>query len=198
MTKFLGLTGSIGMGKTATAQMFAERGVPVYDADGAVHALYAQGGAGVGPIGELFPDAIIDGVVSRPALREIVLENPDDLTKLNRIIHPLVAQSQIMFRQQAEESGASLAVLDIPLLFETGGDKACDYVAVVTAPGNIQRNRVLARNTMSEAEFGTILAKQMPDDEKRAKADFIISTAFGFPYAKAQVEAIIDLFASLA
>jgi len=198
MTVFLGLTGSIGMGKSATAKMFAERGVPVYDADGAVHTLYARGGAGVGPIGELFPDAIIEGAVSRPALRDIVLKHPEDLTKLNNIIHPLVGQTQMIFRQHAEQSGTHLAVLDIPLLFETGGDKACDYVAVVTTPGNIQRNRVLARNTMSEAEFETILAKQTPDHEKRAKADFIILTAFGFDYARAQVRAIIDLFTRLA
>ena len=198
MTIFLGLTGSIGMGKSATAKMFAERGVPVYDADGAVHTLYARGGAGVGPIGELFPDVIIEGAVSRPALRDIVLKDPDDLTKLNNIIHPLVGKTQIVFRQQAKESRVLLAVLDIPLLFETGGNKACDYVAVVTAPSDIQRNRVLARNTMNEAEFETILAKQTSDHEKRAKADFIISTAFGFAYTKAQVEAIIDLFTRLA
>ena len=186
------------MGKSATAKMFAERGVPVYDADRTVHTLYARGGAGVDPIGKLFPNVIIDGAVSRPALRDIVLNNPEDFTKLNRIIHPLVGQTQIVFRQQAKENQAPLAVLDIPLLFETDGNKACDYVAVVTAPSGIQRNRVLARNTMSEAEFETILAKQTPDHEKRAKADFIISTAFGFAYAKAHVEAIIELFTNFA
>lgn len=198
MTKFLGLTGSIGMGKTATAKMFAEAGAPVYDADGAVHALYAKGGAAVGPIGEIFPVTIKNGAVSRPDLRAIVLDDSQSLARLNAIVHPLVAHSQIAFRQKAIAEKAVLAVLDIPLLFETGGDKACDYVAVVTAPAEVQRNRVLARATMTETEFETILAKQMPDVEKRAKADFIISTAFGFEYGKQQVRAIMDLMKTIA
>jgi len=193
MTKFLGLTGSIGMGKSATAKMFLEAGAPVYDADAAVHALYDVGGAAIGPVGKVFPAAIIEGAVSRPALREIVLADGDALSKLNAIVHPLVAQSQIDFRQRAVQTGASLAVLDIPLLFETGGNKACDYVAVVTAPAEIQRARVLGRASMSEIEFESILAKQTPDAEKRAEADFIISTAFGFEFARAQVSAIIEL-----
>lgn len=198
MTKFLGLTGSIGMGKSTTSKMFAEAGVPVYDADASVHALYAKGGAAVSPIGALFPSAIINGEVSRPALREIVLKDQVALSALNGVVHPLVAGSQIAFRQGVLENGAPLAVLDIPLLFETGGHKTCDYIAVVTAPANIQRNRVLARDSMSEAEFETILAKQVPDAEKRAQADFVISTAFGLEYAQAQVSAIIELMERLA
>lgn len=198
MTKFLGLTGSIGMGKTTTAALFAEAGVPVYDADASVHALYDVGGAAVSALRDVFPDAIVEEAVSRAALREIVLQDGDALTRLNQIVHPLVAQSQIAFRQSAQASGAPFAVLDIPLLFETGGHKACDYVAVVSAPAEIQRNRVLARDSMTESEFETIRAKQTPDAEKRAQADFIISTAFGVPFARAHVRAIIDLLAGLA
>lgn len=197
MTLFLGLTGSIGMGKSVTADMFAEAGVPVYNADAAVHALYAKGGAAVQPIADVFPDVIVDAAVARPLLRERVLKEAKELAKLNAIVHPLVANSQLAFRQSADVTDAALAVLDIPLLYETGGDKACDYVAVVSAPAHIQRARVLERDTMDEAEFEAILAKQLPDAEKRAKADFIISSAFGFEFARAHVSAIIDLIQTL-
>lgn len=198
MTKFLGLTGSIGMGKSVTAKMFADAGAPVYDADAAVHTLYEQGGAAVKPVGEIFPAAIKDGAVSRSALRDIVLKNPDDLAKLNSVVHPLVASSQIAFREAAQASGAAVAVLDIPLLFETGGEMRCDYVAVVSAPAALQRQRVLARGTMSETEFEAIRKKQVPDAEKRARADFIISSAFGFEFARDQVNAILALMARIA
>ena len=197
MTIFLGLTGSIGMGKTTTAKLFLEAGAPVYDADAAVHEIYAKGGAAVGPIGEAFPAAIIEGAVDRPALREIVLKESQALERLNKIVHPLVGQSQITFRQQAVSSGAPVAILDIPLLFETGGDKACDYVAVVSAPAHIQRARVMMRASMSEEEFEIILAKQMPDAEKRARADFMISSAFGIEFAQAQVSSIMELMKTL-
>ena len=197
MTIFLGLTGSIGMGKTTTAKLFLEAGAPVYDADAAVHDIYTKGGAAVGPIGEAFPAAIIEGAVDRPALREIVLKESQALERLNKIVHPLVGQSQITFRQQAVSSGAPVAILDIPLLFETGGDKACDYVAVVSAPAHIQRARVMMRASMSEEEFEIILAKQMPDAEKRARADFMISSAFGIEFAQAQVSSIIELMKTL-
>ncbi len=197
MTIFLGLTGSIGMGKTTTAKLFLEAGAPVYDADAAVHDIYAKGGAAVGPIGEAFPAAIIEGAVDRPALREIVLKESQALERLNKIVHPLVGQSQITFRQQAVSSGAPVAILDIPLLFETGGDKACDYVAVVSAPAHIQRARVMMRASMSEEEFEIILAKQMPDAEKRARADFMISSAFGIEFAQAQVSSIMELMKTL-
>lgn len=198
MTKFLGLTGSIGMGKSATAAMFADLGVPVYDADASVHALYAKGGAAVGPVEAVFPEAILDEAISRPALRDIVLGNSEHLATLNAIVHPLVAKSQIDFREQAIAQNAPLAVLDIPLLFETGGQARCDYVAVVSAPAEVQRTRVLARGTMSEAEFETILGKQVPDAQKRAQADFIISTAFGFQFARDQVQAIVSLMIQVA
>ena len=189
--KILGLTGSIGMGKSATAGFFAKEGVPVYDADAAVHALYAKGGAAVGPVGEVFPDAITDGLIDRARLRDLVLAEPEALSTLNSIVHPLVAQSQIDFRAAAAASGAALAVLDIPLLFETGGEARVDYVAVVTASAEIQRTRVLAREGMTAEAFETILGKQVPDAEKRARADFVISTAFGFEFSHAHVKAII-------
>ena len=193
----LGLTGSIGMGKSATAAMFAEAGIPVYDADAAVHEIYAEGGLAVEPLGARFPGVIVDGAVNRQRLRDIVLEDPDALKALESIVHPLVGETQARFRRDALHAGATLAVLDIPLLFETGGDQRCDYTAVVTAPAEIQRARVLAREDMSEADFEKILAKQMPDADKRARADFVISTAFGFGFTRTHVRAIIDLLANL-
>lgn len=189
----LGLTGSIGMGKSATAAMFKSLGVPVYDADAAVHALYEVGGAAVGPLSERFGDILKNGAVDRAALRAKVVDDPDAMKDLEAIVHPLVGLSQLKFRQEALESGAHFAVLDIPLLFETGGDKRCDYVVVVSAPAELQKARVLARGEMSEKQFEQIRAKQMSDAEKRARADFIISSAFGFDFARAHVQAITDL-----
>lgn len=186
------------MGKSATAAMFKEVGVPVYDADAAVHEVYAAGGAAVGPVGDVFPDVIMDGAVDRAALRAIVLGDPEALTRLNAIVHPLLAMSQMEFRAGAEAAGASFVVLDIPLLFETGGEARCDYVAVVSAPPDMQRERVMARGTMSEAELEAILARQTPDAEKRARADFVISTAFGFEFTRDQVKSIIALMGRLA
>ncbi|MHA7898517.1 MAG: dephospho-CoA kinase [Henriciella sp.] len=194
----LGLTGSIGMGKTATANMFREAGVPVYDADAAVHALYQKGGAAVGPLSERFGDIVKEGAVDRAALRAKVVNNPEAMKDLEAIVHPLVGLSQMRFRQEALESESHFAVLDIPLLYETGGDARCDYVAVVSAPADIQKARVLARGEMSEAEFEQIKAKQMSDADKRARADFVISSAFGFDFARAHVHSIIDLMNSLA
>lgn len=193
----LGLTGSIGMGKSATAGMFATEGLPVYDADAAVHALYENGGAAVAPLSERFGDILKDGAVDRAALRAKVVDDPDAMKALEQIVHPLVGQSQLNFRQQALESESKIAVLDIPLLFETGGDQRCDFVAVVTAPADLQKARVLARGEMSEEQFEQIRAKQMSDADKRARADFIISTAFGFDFARAHVQAIIELLNSL-
>ncbi|MCR9079291.1 MAG: dephospho-CoA kinase [Hyphomonadaceae bacterium] len=193
----LGLTGSIGMGKTATAAMFAAAGLPVYDADAAVHALYEKGGAAVGPLSERFGDILKDGAVDRAALRAKVVDDPDAMKDLERIVHPLVGRSQLNFRQQALESDSKIAVLDIPLLFETGGDQRCDYVAVVTAPADLQEARVLARGEMSVEQFEQIRAKQMSDADKRARADFVISTAFGFDFTRAHVQAIIDLLNGL-
>lgn len=193
----LGLTGSIGMGKSATAEMFRHVGCPVYDADAAVHALYAEGGAAVGPLSERFGDILKNGAVDRAALRAKVVDDPDAMKDLEAIVHPLVGGSQLSFRQEALASGAKFAVLDIPLLFETGGDKGCDYIAVVSAPYEVQKARVLARNEMSEAEFEQIRSKQMSDADKRARADFVISSAFGFDFARAHVQAIVDLLYGL-
>ena len=189
----LGLTGSIGMGKSATAQMFREAGVPVYDADAAVHALYEKGGAAVAPLSARFEGVVRDGAVDRPALRAAVLADAGAMKDLEAIVHPLVGQTQLDFRAEAEASGAAFCVLDIPLLFETGGDKRCDYVVVVSAPPDVQRARVLDRPGMTDASFEAILSKQMPDADKRARADFIVSTGFGFDFARAQIQAIVDL-----
>ena len=189
----LGLTGSIGMGKSSTAAMFRSLGIPVYDADAAVHELYEPGGAAVGPLSERFGDILKQGAVDRAALRAKVVDDPDAMKDLEAIVHPLVGMSQLNFRQEALESGAHFAVLDIPLLYETGGDKRCDYVAVVSAPAELQKERVLARGEMTEEQFEQIRAKQMSDAEKRARADFIISSAFGFDFARAHVQAITDL-----
>ena len=194
----LGLTGSIGMGKSTTADMFRALGIPVYDADAAVHELYEAGGAAVGPLSERFGDIVKNGAIDRAALRAKVVDNPDAMKDLEAIVHPLVGASQMKFRREALESESKFAVLDIPLLFETGGDGRCDYVAVVSAPANVQKERVLARGEMSEDQFEAIKAKQMSDADKRSRADFIISTAFGFDFARAQVQAITDLLNSIA
>ncbi|MFN4024380.1 MAG: dephospho-CoA kinase [Hyphomonas sp.] len=194
----LGLTGSIGMGKSATAGLFREAGVPVYDADAAVHALYAEGGAAVAPIEEAFPGVTHQGAVDRQKLRVHVLDNTAAMKRLEAIVHPLAGQAQLDFRQRAKAQGAAFAVLDIPLLFETGGDRHCTYTLVVTAPAGIQRARVLARPGMTEDAFEAILARQMPDNEKRARADFVLSTAHGFDFARDQVRAIISLMQRIA
>ncbi|MCF6328591.1 MAG: dephospho-CoA kinase [Henriciella sp.] len=191
--KTLGLTGSIGMGKSATAAMFRAAGIPVYDADAEVHALYERGGAAVGPLSERFKGIVQDEAVHRPALREAVLGNVEAMSDLEAIVHPLVGAAQVTFRQAAQAAGSAFIVLDIPLLFETGGDKNCDLVAVVTASASIQRRRVLGRKGMTEDVFNAILSKQMSDADKRARADLVISTAFGFDFTRAHVEAIIDL-----
>jgi dephospho-CoA kinase len=197
MMMLLGLTGSIGMGKSATAGMFAAAGIPVYDADAAVHAIYATGGAAVAPLSARFDDIVRDGAIDRTALRARVLDDPQAMADLEAIVHPLVGQTQLDFRQAARDSGARLAVLDIPLLFETGGDARVDAVAVVTAPAEIQRERVLARPGITEIDFERILARQLPDADKRARADFVISTAWGYDFTRAHVAAIIDLFRTL-
>ncbi|MGX7704091.1 dephospho-CoA kinase [Methylobacterium sp. Gmos1] len=186
----LGLTGSIGMGKSATAAMFRARGVPVHDADACVHALYGPGGAAAAAIGEAFPGTLAaDGSVDRAALRNAVLGDPDRLRRLESLVHPLVARARDDFL--AAHAAAPLVVLDVPLLLETGGEARCDAVAVVTAPPDVQRARVLARPGMTEEAFAQILAKQMPDAEKRHRADYLIETDRGFPHAEAQVDAVI-------
>jgi len=187
----IGLTGSIGMGKSTTAAMFREAGVPVYDADAAVHDLYDQGGAAVGPVGEAFPGVVKDGRVDREALRQAVLGNPEALKRLNAIVHPLVGRDRIGFFQRAEADGADMVVLDIPLLFETGGHANVDAVVVASAPAEMQRERVLARPGMTPERLDAILAQQVADAEKRARAHFIVDTSRGLEPARKQVAEII-------
>ena len=187
MTVKLGLTGSIGMGKSTTAKMFADEGCALWDADAAVHRLYSKGGAAVEPMREVFPKAVVDGAVSREALKEILAEQPDALTEIERIVHPLVTKDRSNF---VAEKAADIIVFDIPLLFETGGDAAMDVTVVVSAPAEIQRDRVLERGTMSDAQFQQILAKQMPDAEKRQRADYVILTDT-LEHAREQVQAVV-------
>jgi len=185
----LGLTGSVGMGKSVTAKFFAEEGVPVHDADAAVHRLYE--GDAVVPIEAAFPGTTAEGKVDRVKLGNRVLSDPAALLALERIVHPLVRREEERFLAKAEKSGADIAVLDIPLLFETGGEERCDAVVVVSAPGDVQRERVMARPGMTADKFAAILAKQMPDAEKRAKADFVVDSAGGFEAAHRQVRDIL-------
>jgi len=187
----IGLTGSIGMGKSTTAAMFREAGVPVYDADAAVHDLYDVGGAAVGPVGEAFPGAVSDGRVDREALRQAVLGDPEALKRLNAIVHPLVGRDRAGFFAKAEAEGADMVVLDIPLLFETGGHANVDAVVVASAPEAMQRERVLARPGMTSERLDAILAQQVADAEKRARAHFVVDTSRGLEPARAQVAEII-------
>ncbi|TIT21736.1 MAG: dephospho-CoA kinase [Mesorhizobium sp.] len=185
----LGLTGSIGMGKSTTAKMFAEAGVPVHDSDEAVHRLYAGKAAPL--IEAAFPETTRSGAVDRAALAERVLGDAAALKRLEAIIHPLVRADADAFLAENRAAGAPLAVLDIPLLFETGGRNRVDKVVVVTAPPEIQQARVLARPGMNEEKLASILARQVPDAEKRRRADFVIDTGQGFDAARAAVKAII-------
>ncbi len=188
----LGLTGSIGMGKSTTSRMFADAGAMVWDADAAVHRLYAPGGAAVGPLGEAFPGVVVDGMVDRTRLAEALGQDEAAFARLEAIVHPLVAQSRANDLARAREEGQRLAVLDIPLLFETGGDQWVDAVVVVSADAAIQRQRVLARPGMTEERFQAILNRQMPDAEKRRRADFIVDTGHGLEAAQQQVARIVD------
>jgi dephospho-CoA kinase len=192
----LGLTGSLGMGKSTTAKFFAEEGVPVHDADAAVHRLYAGEAAPL--IEAAFPGTTVDGKVDREKLGTAVLGNAEAIRKLEQIVHPLVHAHEQRFLREAEARGAMVAVLDIPLLFETGGDKRCDAVVVVSAPADVQRKRAFERPGMTEEKFQALLAKQMPDAEKRARADFVVDSGKGFEAAHAQVREILRKVATLA
>lgn len=188
----IGLTGSIGMGKSTTAAMFREHGAPVYDADAAVHDLYDVGGAAVGPVGEAFPGVVQGGAVDRELLRQRVLGDPEALKRLNAIVHPLVGIDRQSFFAQAQAKGADMVILDIPLLYETGGDARMDAVVVVSAPADMQRERVLARPGMTPERFDAILAQQMADAEKRARAHYVVDTGQGLDHARAQVTEIVN------
>jgi dephospho-CoA kinase len=177
------------MGKSATAKMFADEGVPVFDADAAVHALYA--GEAVAPVEAVFPGVAVGGRIDRERLATRVFNDPIALKKLESIVHPLVRAAQDKFRADAERSGAAAAVLDIPLLFETGGDTRVDAVVVVTAPADIQQSRLLERPGMTAEKIEGMLARQMPDSEKRRRADFVIDTSRGFDAARADVRDIL-------
>ena len=187
----LGLTGSIGMGKSTSAQMFVDEGIPVYSADEAVHSLYT--GAAVPLIEAAFPGTTKNGKVDRTKLSTAVMGKPKALEKLEAIIHPLVRAEENRFRDDAQSRDAKLIVLDIPLLFETGADRRVDKILVVTAPEDVQRKRVLERPGMTPEKFDAILARQTPDAEKRARADFIIDTRHDFDVTRAEVRKIIGL-----
>lgn len=189
----LGLTGSIGMGKSTTTAMFAEAGALVWNADDAVHKLYAPGGAAVGPIKEAFPGVVVAGAVDRTRLAEALGRDSEAFRRLEAIVHPLVLKDRLKELAAAEARGVKLAVLDIPLLFETGGDASVDAVVVVTAPASVQAERVLARPAMTRERFEAILARQMPDTEKRRRADFVIDTSVGLEAARARVDEIVGM-----
>jgi dephospho-CoA kinase len=185
----LGLTGSLGMGKSTTAKFFAEEGVPVHDADAAVHRLYE--GEAVPLIEAAFPGTTAGGKVDREKLAKRVLGDPAAIKKLEAIVHPLVRADEERFLAAAARTGAEVAVLDIPLLFETHGEARCDAVVVVSAPADMQRARAFERPGMTEQKFQAMLANQMPDADKRARADFIVDSGHGFEHARAQVRDIL-------
>lgn len=191
----LGLTGSLGMGKSTTAKFFAEEGIPVHDADAAVHRLYE--GAAVPLIEAAFPGTTAFGKVDREKLARRVLDDPAAILRLERIIHPMVRASEERFLAEAQRNHAAIAVLDIPLLFETGGDKRCDAVVVASAPADIQRVRLLERPGMTEQKFAAILARQVPDEEKRKRADFVVDTSKSFDHARIQVRDILARVATM-
>ena len=191
----LGLTGSLGMGKSTTAGFFAEAGVPVHDADAVVHALYE--GEAVPAIAAAFPGNIVNGKVDRAKLGAAVLDDAGALQRLEAIVHPLVSAAKARFLADAQARGAKVVVLDIPLLFETGGEARVDAVVVASAPAHVQRERVLARPGMTADKLDALLARQMPDSEKRKRADFVVDTSLGFEAARAQVREILRVVATM-
>lgn len=188
----IGLTGSIGMGKTTTAKMFKKAGCPVFDADACVHGLYAKGGEAVPLIRAVFPDAIKDGAVDRKLLGGHMRADPLNLKVLESFIHPMVGDKRAAFFKAAQEAGADIVVLDVPLLFETGGHKLVHKIVVVTAPFEVQKKRVLSRPGMSEEMFTALLSRQTPDAQKRKDADFLIFTDKGLDAAREQVQYILN------
>lgn len=193
--RVLGLTGSIGMGKSTTAKLFAEAGVPVYDADAEVHALYEK--EAVPLIGAVFPDAVVDGRVDRARLSRAVVGNPDAMARLEAIVHPLVRAREVAFIADAEKAGAEVAVLDVPLLFETGGEKRVDAVVVVSAPADVQRARLLAREGMTTEKLEALLVRQMRDEEKRRRADFVVDSSRGLEPVRERIAQILGEIAKM-
>jgi dephospho-CoA kinase len=191
----LGLTGSIGMGKSTTAKLFAEAGVPVYDADAAVHLLYE--GEAAPAIEAAFPGTTENGRVDRDRLSARVVHDPAAMRKLEEIVHPMLGASRQKFLRDAEQSGAPVAVIDVPLLFETGGEKRVDAVVVVTTTAELQRKRILARPNMTEEKLQAILVRQMPDAEKRKRAHFVVDTSHGLDPVRARIRDILDQAAKM-
>jgi dephospho-CoA kinase len=191
----LGLTGSIGMGKSTTASLFVEAGVPVYDADAAVHRLYE--GEAVAAIEAAFPGTTADGKVDRTRLSAHVVHDPDAMKRLEEIVHPMLGASRQKFLEDAERSGAPVAVVDVPLLFETGGEKRVDAVVVVTTSPEVQRERILARPNMTGEKLQAILARQMPDTEKRKRAHFLVDTSHGLDPVRVQIRDILTQAAKM-
>jgi len=194
MTFILGLTGSIGMGKSTTAGFFREAGVPVHDSDAVVHRLYE--GEAVGPVEAAFPGVAVDGAIDRAKLAQKLVGNPDAIRKLEAIVHPLVRAVSERFIAEQAARGARVIVLDIPLLFETGGEARVDAVVVVSAPADVQRARVLSRDGMTAERLDALLARQMSDAEKRARAHFVVDSSRSFDSARAQVHGILRAIAS--
>jgi dephospho-CoA kinase len=186
----LGLTGSIGMGKSTTAKLFAEAGVPVYDADAAVHMLYE--GEAVPAIEATFPGTTVNGKVDRNKLSARVVHDPAAIKRLEQIVHPMLGASRQKFLEDAERSGAPVAVVDVPLLFETGGEKRVDAVVVVTTTPEIQRQRILARDNMTSEKLDAILARQLPDAEKRRRGDFVVDTSDGTDPVRLRIRDILN------
>jgi dephospho-CoA kinase len=191
----LGLTGSIGMGKSTTAKLFAEAGVPVYDADAAVHRLYE--GEAAAAIEAAFPGTTVEGKVDRARLSTHVVHDPVAMRRLEGIVHPMLGASRQRFLDEAERSGARVAVVDVPLLYETGGEKRVDAVVVVTTTPEIQRERILGRENMSDEKLAAILARQLPDIEKRNRADFVVDTSYGLDPVRARIRDILDQAAKM-
>ncbi len=191
----LGLTGSIGMGKSTTAKLFAEAGVPVYDADATVHQLYQ--GEAAPAIEAAFPGTTVDGKVDRPKLSARVVHDPAAMKQLEQIVHPMLGASRQKFFADAERAGAPVAVVDVPLLYETGGEKRVDAVVVVTTSPENQRARIMARGTMTSEALDSILARQLPDAEKRKRADFVVDTSHGLEPVRLQISDILQQVAKM-
>jgi dephospho-CoA kinase len=185
----LGLTGSIGMGKSTTAKLFEEAGVPVYDADATVHKVYE--GEAVPAVEAAFPGSTVNGKVDRQKLSAMVVNNPEAMKRLETVVHPMLRSYQLKFLSDAEKSGAPVAVLDVPLLYETGGENRVDAVVVVTTAPDVQRERILARDNMTADKLDAILARQLPDEEKRKRADFVVDTSHGLEPVRQRIREIL-------